>query len=680
MTAKPSADGRHYDVLILGGGFAAVWAARALTRRRGLRIGLLADQNVMLFHPMLAEVCGASLSPLHIVNPLRTLCPKADVLRATVTDIDFAARQVAALPGPGLSESRFSYRHVVIALGGVVDLSRVPGMAEHAFPMKTVGDAIRLRATVIDRLEEAHFAGDEAARRRLLTFAIVGGGYSGVETAGQIADLFHGARHLFPWLQQIPPVIRLIHSGPFLLPQIGESLGRFTERNLRSRGIEVLLNSRVSAVTATQLHLGDRFLEAHTTVTTIGNAPHPLVLDLAGRTPLPLEKGRIVTTPGLQITGLADAWAAGDCAQVLLPDGRAAPATAQFALREGQQVGANLLRSLDGRAPRPFTFTGLGELASIGHHNAVARIGGVQFSGLFAWWLWRTIYLTKLPGLNRKLRVLMDWTLDLFFPRDLSLLRADTTPRLGTVHLETGDRVFSAGDPAVNFYIVKKGAVAVGDSQGTIKTLLPGQHFGESELLTPQPRVFDATATGPTELIVLPRDMFETLALGNAEASARLRASARQYTSREALDALIARVPAELRCQTVGERMRRDLIPVTTELTVRETLRILKRHPLDALPVITPDDAFAGMVGCDRLLDWLQLPDSTFDSPLPRSVLEPAPTIDPRQLIETALDQMTRLGHRELVVTDAAGRFLGLLSVLDAAMKLSNPNSPPPGT
>lgn len=673
MSPTPLPDERAYDVLILGGGFAAVWAARALTRRPGLKVGLLADQNVMLFHPMLAEVCGASLSPLHVVNPIRNLCPRAEVVRSDVTDIDFAAREVCARPDPARPAHRFGYRQLIIALGGVVDLSRVPGMAEHALPLKTVGDAIRLRSAVIDRLEEANFAGDPAARRRLLTFTVVGGGYSGVETAGQISDLLHGARRLFPWLRDTPPAIRLIHSGPFLLPQIGESLGRFTERKLRGRGIEILLDTRVAAVTASRVHLGDRQIESLTTVTTIGNAPHPLMLALGARGSLPLEHGRIVTTPDLAIAGLPGVWAAGDCAKVVLPAGGVAPATAQFALREGAHVAANLLRSLDRRDTRPFTFPGLGELAAIGHRNAVGKILGVKFSGFFAWWLWRTVYLSKLPGFDRKLRVMLDWTLDLLFPRDLSLLRTDTTPRLGAVHLEPGDHAFSAGDPALNFYLVKSGSVAIGDARGVINTVHAGQHFGETELLDPRPRIFDAVATGPAELIVLPRHLFETLALANPDSAARLRTSALQYASRETLGALLSRVPPALRRQTVGARMRSDLAPILHDLSVRDVLRILKRHPLDAFPVITPDGAFSGMVACDRLLDWLRLPLSTLDAPLPPSVVEPAPTIAPGLLVETALDRMARLGHRELVVTDDAGRFLGLLSVLDAVVDFSGP-------
>ena len=672
MTSAPA---RNYDVLILGGGFAAVWAARALARRKDLKVGLRADQNVMLFHPMLAEVCGASLSPLHVVNPIRKLCPRAEVVRATVTDIDFAAREVSAQPDPARPAHRFGYRHLVLALGGVVDLARVPGMAEHALPLKTVGDAIRLRSAVIDRLEEANFADDSAERRRLLTFTVVGGGYSGVETAGQISDLLHGARRLYPWLRDTPPTIRLIHGGPFLLPQIGESLGRFTERKLRARGIEILLDTRVAAVTATKVHLGERHIESLTTITTIGNAPHPLLLALGARGALPLEHGRIVTTPDLAVAGLPGVWAAGDCAKIVLPAGGLAPATAQFALRQGQHAAANILRSLDRRDTRPFTFAGLGELAAIGHHNAVGKIFGLKFSGFLAWWMWRTVYLAKLPGLDRKLRVMLDWTLDVLFPRDLSLLRADTTPRLGALHLEPGDHAFSAGDPALNFYLVKSGAVAIGDARGVIKTLGAGQHFGETELLDPQPRAFDAIATEPTELVALPRSMFETLVTGNTDATERLRTSALQYASRETLDALIARVPPALRRQTVGERMRNDLIPVLHDLSVRDVLRILKRHPLDAFPVISPDGVFAGMVGCDRLLAWLRLPDSTLDAPLPSSVVEPAPAIDPGQTIDAALSRMARHGHRELVVTDDAGRFLGLLSVLDAVVDFPAPRS-----
>lgn len=662
---NPAPDEQSYDVLILGGGFAGVWAARTLRRQRGLRIGLIADQNVILFHPMLAEVCGASLSPLHVVNPIRKLCPGVDVLRATIQSVDLTQKKVLARPGPFTPLKAFSYRHVVIAVGGVVDLSRVPGMAEHALPLKSVGDAIRLRSTIIDRLEEAHFTSDAEKRRCLLSFAVVGGGYSGVEVAGQIADLLHDARRLFPWLAETPPRIMLLHSGPYLLPQIGEELGRFAEKKLRERGIELFLDTRVSAVTASKLHLPDRSIEAHTVVTTVGNAPSPVLAELARAHGLTLEKGRIVTEPTLRVPGVADAWAAGDCAAVPLAAGGTAPATAQFALRQGELIGANIRREFAGRASKPFTFAGLGELASIGHHNAVAKILGLKFSGFFAWWMWRSIYLFKLPGFDRKLRVMMDWTLDLVFPRDLSLLRTDTTPRLGTMHLEPGDNAFSTGDPAINFYIVKQGSIEIRDPQGPIKTLSAGQHFGESELLEPQPRRFDAVAAQPTELLVLPRSMFETLSLSSPEFANQLRSSALQYVSRQGMESLLSRLPEHIRSQPVRARMLRTVATIEAEATVRAVLHSLKRYAFSQFPVIDATGRFAGMLTRERFFDLIQATSATPESPLPPRAIEPAPTIAPDESIEQALRQMVRLGRRRLAVIDAGERLLGVMSLVD---------------
>jgi NADH:quinone reductase (non-electrogenic) len=229
-----------------------------------------------------------------------------------VEEVDLDGKIVRFSPGPFVHDAFIKFDHLVLAIGSVVDVSRVPGMPEHGYPMKTVGDAIRLRADVIQRLEEASVSATEAVRRRLLTFVVVGGGYSGVETAGQIYDLLRDVHRFYPRLDRKEFRLILIQSGPYLLPQIGEELGRYCGEHLVKRGIEVLLNTRVTAITAERaiLNNGD-VIETNTVVTTVGNATHPVIKQLIDRHQLAHSKGRLMTEPTMQVKGYENLWAAG---------------------------------------------------------------------------------------------------------------------------------------------------------------------------------------------------------------------------------------------------------------------------------------------------------------------------------------------------------------------------------
>jgi NADH:quinone reductase (non-electrogenic) len=284
----------------------------------------------------------------------------------------------------------------------------------------------------------------------------------------------------------------------------------------------VILGARVTATTAGKVCLGEHEIESHTVISTVGNAPHPLLLEVCQANAIPCEKGRISVQPTLQVEGHPRLWAAGDCAAVPMPAANVkspteprpfCPPTAQFAMRQGKVLGDNIAAVLTSDAsPRPFVFTGLGELASIGHRAAVAEILGMKFSGFFAWWLWRTIYLSKLPGIERKLRVMMDWTLDLFFPRDITLLQSRPTQVLQETHLEPGDVLFHAGEPAFSFYIVKNGRIELRNPDGTVsRSVGPGDHFGERALLGDRIWQFSAVAAERTTLVALGAKVFDTI-------------------------------------------------------------------------------------------------------------------------------------------------------------------------
>src|SRR6202045_1536652 len=369
-----------FPIVIIGGGFAGAYCARALRSRlqesTSKNVALLADQNAMLFHPMLAEVSGSSISPLHVVNPLRLFCRGSSIFMGAVNGVDLEQKTVSFLPTPFTPPAMLTFEHLVLAIGSVVDVSRVPGMPEHAYLMKTVGDAIRLRSDVLERLEAASIMTQESLRRKLLTFVIVGGGYSGVETAGQIWDLLRDVQRFYPRINPKEFRLVLVHSGAYLLPQIGKELGKYCEMQLRNRGIEIRLNTRVNAITAERaiLSTGD-IIETNTVVTTVGNATHPVIKTLIDRYHLPNERGRLSTEPTMQVKGYKDLWSAGDCSAVPRQDGSISPATAQFAMRQGTLLGKNILAAQNSRRLEPFRFKTLGEMASLGHRNAVGGAG-----------------------------------------------------------------------------------------------------------------------------------------------------------------------------------------------------------------------------------------------------------------------------------------------------------------
>lgn len=504
-----------FQVVIAGGGFAGVACAKAIVRGTKShcvdRVALIAEQNVMVFQPMLAEVAAAAISPLDVVNPLRQFCPAVNVLRGKIKQIDLEKKQLRLETGRFSSDLFVEFEHLVLTIGGIVDLSRVPGMPEHAYVLKNVGDALHLRAALINRLEQANLESDNDVIRRLLTFVVVGGGFSGVEMAGQMLDLFADVKRFYHNLSRATVRVILVHSGPRLLPEVNESLGLYAERKLRQRGLEIILNSRVVSMTAHKAFLHDgTTIESNLVLSTVGNAPHPVMVKLCSDYGLPTIKGRVVTEPTMQVKGRDWLWAAGDCAAVPSNNQPTSPPTAQFALRQGRVMGENIIAHLDGGKLKPFKHKNVGQLASIGHRTAVAEIMGMHFSGLLAWFIWRTIYLMKLPGFQRKFRVVVDWTIDLFSPRDISLVIPYTTKLLQEVYLEKGDLVFQAGEPAFSFYIVKAGKIDVfiGDTQ--MGSFSEGQTFGQHTLLDSGTWEFSAVAAEPSTLVAVSRDAFET--------------------------------------------------------------------------------------------------------------------------------------------------------------------------
>jgi NADH dehydrogenase len=411
-------------IAVIGGGFAGATVARQLERRLpdGWQVVLLSRENFITYNPLLPEVVGASLLPGHVIAPLRQLATRSRVLMVQVTDVDLAARTVRYL-GEGSGELRFD--ELVLACGQGANLDLVKGMARYALPLKTLGDSLFMRNRAIVRLEQAELQPDPEARRWLTSFVVIGGGFSGVEVAGGLADFLRASKRYYRSIGDVR--VQLVHSGERLLPELSPSLGRFAERKMREQGIDVRLNARCVRVDDRGVVLADgEVLAAGTVICTIGTAPNPLIAEL----PLPKVRGRLEVAADMSVPAAPGVWALGDCAAVPnAHDGKLSPPTAQFAERQARQLAANVLRKLHGERTKPFSYRPLGQLSAIGHNKAVAEVFGVKIAGFVAWLLWRGFYLLKIPTLSRKTRLFLEWNWAMFFPPDIAHLSYARTKR-----------------------------------------------------------------------------------------------------------------------------------------------------------------------------------------------------------------------------------------------------------
>ncbi|MSP13276.1 MAG: NAD(P)/FAD-dependent oxidoreductase [Chloroflexi bacterium] len=430
-------------VVILGGGFGGVATAERLEqlypRDMELEITLVSQSNFLLFTPMLAEVASSSLEAQHISAPVRAALPRSRFVKGDVVEIDTATQVVKVRAGRSMPLEIIPYDHLVTALGSSANYYNLPGLETNTFALKTLQDATQLRDHTITMLEQADVKPNEAERRRLLTFVVAGGGFAGTEMIAELFDLVHNVRRYYPYVRKDELRFVLVHSGDHILPELTPELGEYALNKLQSRGIEFKLGARVAGATPEAVLLNDGSqIPSHTKVWTAGNQPSPLLKML------PYEhtrSGQIVTNDTLQVKGSTNIWAVGDCAQIpdLFNTGKYCPPTAQHALREGQVAAENILASIRGKPLKPFRFQTLGLLVALGHRTAAAEVRGYRFSGLLAWFMWRSIYLSKLPGLEKKVRVAFDWSLDIFFPRDIVLT---------TNAVQSSPSIDSQADPA----------------------------------------------------------------------------------------------------------------------------------------------------------------------------------------------------------------------------------------
>ncbi len=398
--------------LVLGGGFAGGYVARLL-KRNGATV--VSRENFMLYTPMLPEAASGTLEPRHVVVPLRMMCPHAELVLGKVVGVDLEHQNARVETDEGLV--RIEYRNLVVALGAVARVLPIPGLADHALGFKDLADAIHLRNHVLRRLEAAETAASEGHRRRELTFVFVGAGYAGVEALAELSDLVRDAIRHYPALRGAPQHWVLVDLAPAILPEIPPRLGTYAAEQLSRRGVDIRTSTTLKAVEAHAAELSDGdTIPTSTVVWTAGVRANPVLPELG----FPVDdRGRVVVDSTLRVEGQKNVWALGDGARVpneATPD-HPDPPTCQHALRQARRLAKNLRGE-----PRPYRYRMLGQVATLGRYKGIADVLGLRLRGFLGWFVTRTYHLYQLPLLSRKLRVVVDWTVSLFFRRDVAEL------------------------------------------------------------------------------------------------------------------------------------------------------------------------------------------------------------------------------------------------------------------
>jgi NADH dehydrogenase len=510
-------------VLILGGGFSGFFTARHLKKllKNKVSVELINRENYFVFQPLLPEVAGGSISAQNAVSPLRFLIRDIKIRKAEVESIDTEAQTVTIFQGVQRRPTHLAYDHLVIALGSDSDLSRTPGLQEHALTMKTLDDARKLRAHVIERLEHADITQLPEVKEGALTFTVIGGGFSGIETVGEIKDLIDRSLKYYPNINASEIRVVLLEFAERVLSEMPASLASYAVEKLKKRGVELHLGVGVSECTGTQLvTTNGEVINTRTIIATIGNSPSPVITKF----PIAQENGRILVDRTLKVKDTINIWSIGDCATIPLnekPKSRDdfAPPTAQFAVREAKRLAQNIKAEFENKPLKPFQYNSKGALASLGAGRGVAEIFGVKLTGRLAWLIWRAYYILFLPGLATKISVLWNWIMDSMSPRSVVQLYSEKTPEARYVHYRAGDRVYEIGSKSDGVYTIISGKIKItGIDSKTGKeksrSLIAGDHFGERLLIGATRRVATAVAEENTKVLVFSQQEFLKFAEG----------------------------------------------------------------------------------------------------------------------------------------------------------------------
>ena len=430
LTPSPSRGPATTRIVVLGGGFAGVTAARHLERlcgrRTGVEITLVSRENFFVLTPLLFEACSGRLELRHCAQPVRPALRRARFVEATVDRVDVERRTVRICACNG-EYDELPYDQLVVALGATTNESLIPGSST-AFTFKTMADALLVRNHVIEQFERADATAEPTMRRRSLTFAVIGGGLVGVELLGELTAFAEDVLRYYPRIRRDELRFHLFEVGQRILPEVDPKLAEVASRVLRRRGADIRTSTGVRELEPGRVHLEGETIEAATIVLAAGIVPNTAAV----RIPVAHDaRGRIAVEGTMRSRSHPEVWALGDCAAIPAPDGHPYPALAQHAIREARQLARNVAAALEGREPAPFVFRSLGTMAALGHSRAVAQVFGVRLTGFPAWWLRRTYYLLQMPRWDRRLRIVLDWTVALFFRPDITKVDIQPEPRQG---------------------------------------------------------------------------------------------------------------------------------------------------------------------------------------------------------------------------------------------------------
>jgi NADH:quinone reductase (non-electrogenic) len=503
-------------VLILGGGFGGVYAARVLERilrPAEASISLVNQENYWVYQPLLPEVISGLIGLTDVVSPIRQLCPRTELVMREVQKINLEEKVVTVSPGFRARQLDISFDYLVIALGSTNNFCGTPGMVEHVKPFRTLADAVNLRNHVIHALEEAEIEPDPQLRRRLLTFVVAGGGFSGVEVVAELSDFVNKAKRSYPGIRNEEARFVLAHAGERILPEMSDDLALFAQKLLAKRGVEIRLKDRLIGATSEKAQLKSGIeIPSKTIVSSVPSAIPAVLQNLS----CAKENGRLKVNANLELAGHEGiVWALGDCASVKTISGKPTPPTAQHATREAQTVAKNVAAAIRKQPASAFAFEGLGKLGSLGHYSAVAEILGLRISGFPAWLFWRAVYLLKVPSLRQRVRIALDWLFVLLFPPDFVQMRLSKEAGIARQHFEPGETVFLQGDLGDNVYVIESGECDVSrESNGTqthVATLGPGDCFGEMALVNDVSRNATVRARTTMNVLLISKSDFDQL-------------------------------------------------------------------------------------------------------------------------------------------------------------------------
>ncbi|MEJ6479849.1 FAD-dependent oxidoreductase [Nostoc punctiforme UO1] len=512
-------------VVCLGGGYVAMWLTKALRNAiiyKKVEMIVISRDNYHTYHGFIAEMLTGKIQPSQVASPARRIFEPAYFYNAEIENIDIIKQVITTSRSLDGRQYEVSYDHLVISLGSVDDLSRYPGIAEHAMKLKSFNDCYKIRNHIIQMLELAEIETDTEERSRLLTFVVAGGNYGGIEVATELAD--HFRLLIKKEYRQIAPdeiKVIVIHSGERILSELVlrfPELVRYAENFLHDEfsNLEIITNTRIVAATPEEAILsnGER-ISTRTIISCTGTAQSPL-LDK-----LPLERdkyGKIITDEFVRVKGTNNVWAGGDCAAVPLPTGGTCPPLAIYALTCGYQIGGNILRSIESRKLKAYKFTGLGDAVSLGNRHAIAHLKGVPLYGFNAWVAWRIALFIFVPSWERKLRLLVDWSMWPFLGRDIISMKLQEKQSLKQAYFQAGQVIVKQGDIGRCLYLIRNGEVEVLEEMSNgeiiIQTLGSGEHFGEKSVIKNSPHIATVRAKTSVQLVVIDRE--EALLLSNS--------------------------------------------------------------------------------------------------------------------------------------------------------------------